>query len=440
MSAPRRKFGFWLATALVIGNIMGAGIFMMPAGLVPYGWNALSAWVLTLVGVLCLAWVFAELARHLPNAGGTFGFMTLAAGEPIAFLGAWGYLVSCWAANAAITVTGVSYFTRLVPSVGSSSYGAPVVALTVIWLLTWVNLRGIQAAGAVQLITTIVKLIPFVAVVLLAVWRVFEGGWSVFPPIHVDSFSLAGTTSAAGLTLFAMLGLESATIPADAVENSARNVPRATMVGTGVTALLSLVATCAVVLMLPPAQVLASKAPIADFIAVSWGEVAGGLVAVCAVASSFGALNGWLLLGGELPAAMADAGTLPQWFGRRNAAGAAAGSILVGSIFTTALAMMGYTRSASAAFSFAALLAAATGLGVYVICSFGVFKLMRTGQLPRRRGLVICAGGASIFSLWTLYGSGWEALGWGTVLTAAGWPLFLAARSARRATAHVPAA
>ena len=281
MSVPRRKFGFWLATALVIGNIMGAGIFMMPAGLVPYGWNALSAWVLTLVGVLCLAWVFAELARHLPNAGGTFGFMTLAAGEPIAFLGAWGYLVSCWAANAAITVTGVSYFTRLVPSVGSSSFGAPVVALTVIWLLTWVNLRGIQAAGAVQLITTIVKLIPFVAVVLLAVWRVFEGGWSVFPPIHVDSFSLAGTTSAAGLTLFAMLGLESATIPADAVENSARNVPRATMVGTGVTALLSLVATCAVVLMLPPAQVLASKAPIADFIAVSWGEVAGGLVAVC---------------------------------------------------------------------------------------------------------------------------------------------------------------
>ena len=391
-------------------------------------------------GVLCLAWVFAELARYLPTAGGTFGFMTLAAGEPIAFLGAWGYLVSCWAANAAITVTGVSYFTRLVPSVGSSSYGAPVVALTVIWLLTWVNLRGIQAAGAVQLITTIVKLIPFVAVVLLAVWRVFDGGWSVFPPIHVDSFSLAGTTSAAGLTLFAMLGLESATIPADAVENSARNVPRATMVGTGVTALLSLVATCAVVLMLPPAQVLASKAPIADFIAVSWGEVAGGLVAVCAVASSFGALNGWLLLGGEHPAAMADAGTLPQWFGRRNAAGAAAGSILVGSIFTTALAMMGYTRSASAAFSFAALLAAATGLGVYVICSFGVFKLMRTGQLPRRRGLVICAGGASIFSLWTLYGSGWEALGWGTVLTAAGWPLFLAARSARRATAHVPAA
>ena len=80
MTQPRKKFGFWLATALVIGNIMGAGIFMMPAGLVPYGWNALSAWLLTLVGVLCLAWVFAELARYLPNAGGTFGFMTLAAG------------------------------------------------------------------------------------------------------------------------------------------------------------------------------------------------------------------------------------------------------------------------------------------------------------------------------------------------------------------------
>lgn len=434
MSAPRRKFGFWLATALVIGNIMGAGIFMMPAGLVPYGWNALSAWLLTLVGVLCLAWVYAELARYLPNAGGAFGFMRLAAGEPIAFLGAWGYLVSMWAANAAITVTGVSYFTRLVPPVASTPIGPPIVALSVISLLTWVNLRGIRTAGVVQLVTTIVKLIPFVAVVTLAFWRVFDGGWAIFPPIRADSFSLAGTTGAAGLTLYAMLGLESAATPADAVEDSTRIVPLATMVGTGVTAVISLIATCAVVLMLPAETVLASKAPIADFIAISWGEIAGGLVAVCAVVSSFGCLNGWLLLGGEFPAAMADAGTLPPWFGARNASGAPANSVLLGSVVTAAVAMMGYTRSAGAAFSFTALLAAATGLGVYVICSFGVFRLMRNGLLPRRRGLMMCGAGASVFSLWTLYGSGWEALGWGTVLIAAGWPLFLAARKARRAT------
>ncbi len=435
MTQKRKKFGFWLATALVIGNIMGAGIFMMPAGLVPYGWNALSAWLLTLVGVLCLAWVFAELARYLPNAGGTFGFMTLAAGEPIAFLGAWGYLVSLWAANAAITVTGVSYFTRLVPSVASTPIGPPIVALSVICLLTWVNLRGMRTAGVVQLVTTVVKLIPFVAVVALAFWRSIDGGWAIFPPIHADSFSLAGTTGAAGLTLYAMLGLESATVPADAVDDPTRIVPLATMVGTGVTAVISLIATCAVVLMLPPEAVLASKAPIADFIAVSWGEIAGSLVAACAVASSFGCLNGWLLLGGELPAAMADAGTLPRWFGARNAAGAPAHSVLLGSAVTTAVAMMGYTRTAGAAFSFTALLAAATGLGVYFICAFGVFRLMRNGLLPRRRGLMVCGAGASVFSLWTLYGSGWEALSWGAVLIAAGWPLFLAARKARRATA-----
>lgn len=433
MTAPRRKFGFWLATALVIGNIMGAGIFMMPAGLVPYGWNAVSAWLLTLVGVLCLAWVYAELSRYLPEAGGTFGFMTLAAGEPIAFLGAWGYLVSLWAANAAITVTGVSYLMRLVPPLAATPLGAPLAAVTIVWLLTWVNLRGIHAAGVVQLITTIVKLVPFVAVAGIAAWRLSTDGWSLLPPIHADSFSWAGTTGAAGLTLFAMLGLESATMPADAVENPTRNIPLATMVGTGVTAIFSLVATCAVVLMLPAETVLASKAPIADFIAVSWGDIAGGVVAVCAVASSFGALNGWLLLGGELPAAMADAGTLPRWFGLRNAAGAPARSVLVGSVFTTLLAMMGYTRTAGAAFSFAALLAAATGLGVYVICSFGVFRLMRLGLIPRRRGLIGCGAGASVFSLWTLYGSGWEALGWGAVLIAAGWPLFLAARRARLA-------
>ncbi len=427
--APKRTFGIWLASALVVGNIIGAGIFMLPGGLAPFGYNAVVAWMLTLVGTMCLAWVYAQLARHLPDAGGAFGFMRLAFGEGVAFVGAWGYIVSIWAANAALTVTGVSYLTRLVPSMTTNAWASPLVALTCIWALVAVHARGARAAGVLQLVTTVVKLLPFVAIIGLAFWRLFASRGAVLPAFHASALSLSGTAGAAGLTLFAMLGLESATVPADVVENPTRVIPLATMLGTGLCAIVSLIATCAVALMLPTAVVAASRAPLSDFIAVSWGGIAGGFVAICAVVSCFGCLNGWLLLGGELPAAMADAGTLPTWFSARNGAGAPMRSVLVCAIMTTLLTSMAYTRVGVGAYNFAALLAAATGLLLYGICALAVFRLMRDGRVPKSRGLVVAGGGAFVFSLWALYGSGWEALGWGAVLTAAGWPVYrLAAR------------
>lgn len=427
-TVPRRKFGFWLATALVVGNIIGSAIFMLPAGLAAFGWNAVSAWVITFVGALCLAWVFAELSRHLPAAGGSFGFMRLGLGEGAAFLGAWGYLVSVWAANAGITIAGISYLTRLVPGLAATPAASPVVALGVIWILAWINLRGLRTAGGLQLVTSIVKLLPFVAVIGLAVWRLAVSGGALLPPVHAGSFTFAGATGAVGLTLFAMLGLESAAMPADAVENSEKNVPRATMAGTGLSAVVSIIATCAVALMLPADVVASSKAPVSDFIAVSWGDIAGGFVAVCAVVSCFGCLNGWLLISGEVPMAMADAGTLPPWFGKRNAAGAPAQSIVLGAVVTSLLTLMAYTKSGVSAYNFAILIATATNLVLYLFCSIAVARFMRDGRVPRSVALLVCTGIALVFVVWAFYGSGWESLAWGGALIAAGWPVYLVAR------------
>ena len=117
-TAPR--IGFWVATALVVGNVIGAGIFLLPATLAPFGWSGVIGWFVTLAGALCLAWVFAQLSRHLPDAGGAFGFMRLALGDVPAFIGAWGYWVSVWVANAAIA-TGA---TAGGSAVGSASEGS----------------------------------------------------------------------------------------------------------------------------------------------------------------------------------------------------------------------------------------------------------------------------------------------------------------------------
>ncbi|MBI3792539.1 MAG: amino acid permease [Gemmatimonadetes bacterium] len=437
MTPPRKKFGFWLATALVVGNIIGSAVFMLPAGLAAFGWNSVVAWGLTFVGALCLAWVFAELARHMPDAGGSYGFMRLGMGEGAAFLGAWGYVVSCYAANAGITIAGVSYLTRLVPALGETPMAPPVVALAVIWGLTWVNLRGLQAAGAVQMGTTIVKLLPFVAVIGLALWRLAHGGWTLLPPLHAGAISFAGASGAVGLTLYAMLGIESATVPADAVEDAPRIVPLATMVGSGLSAIVSIIATCAVALMLPTEVVANSKAPVSDFIATSWGDVAGGFVAFCAVVSCFGCLNGFILLTGELPVAMAEARTLPGWFRTRNAAGAPRSSLLIGAIVTSLLTLMAYTKAGVAAYNFAILISTATNLVLYLFCTIAVARFMRDGRVPRSVALVACTAIAFVFSCWAFYGSGWESLGWGAALVAAGWPIYHLAR--RAALKAVPA-
>lgn len=410
---------------------------MLPAGLAAFGWNAVTAWGITIVGALCLAWVFAQLARYLPTAGGSYGFMKLGFGEGAAFIGSWGYLVSIWSANAAITIGGVSYLTRLFPGIGAAPLIAPALSVALIWLFVWINLRGLHTAGSVQLVTSVIKLLPFAAVIGLAIWRLSTDGWALLPPIHAGSFTFAGASGAVGLTLYAMLGVESATVPADAVENPETIIPRATMIGSGVSAMVSLMATCAVALMLPADVVSKSNAPVSDFIAVSWGGIAGGFVAICAVVSCFGCLNGWLLIAGELPADMATAGTLPSWFGRRNTNGSPTNATMLGAGLTSFLTAMAYTKNGIAGYNFAILISTATNLVLYLICAGAMIRFMRDGRVPRNTGLVICTAIASVFLLWALYGSGMESLMWGGILTALGWPVYLLARrvAARAAAA-----
>jgi APA family basic amino acid/polyamine antiporter len=186
--------------------------------------------------------------------------------------------------------------------------------------------------------------------------------------------------------------------------------------------MVSIIATCAVALMLPAASVVKSQAQISDFTAGAWGSLARWFVALCAVVSCFGCLNGWLLLGGELPASMADAGALPSWLGKRNAAGAPAQSILLGSVITTLLTMMSYTKTGAAAYNFAALLSTATNLVLYLFCALAVARFMRTGRVPLSRALVLSAVGSLGFcdpALRSWPGSAWMGRGadWGRVAT-----------------------
>lgn len=424
MGSPR-KYGVWKATALVVGNIIGAGIFMLPRDLAPAGWTAVAAWALAVVGALSLAWVFAQLFAHLPDAGGVHGLMTLGVGPNAAFIGSWGYLVSVWAANATLAISGVEYLARLVPMPPSLPWLRPAVALLALALLVLANLRG--RGGEVQVITTAVKLLPLAAVILVAAVRLGTEGTTAVSATAPAPFALPMLLPAMSLTLYAMLGIESAVVPGDLVEDAPRVVPRATMFGTALSGLIGILATCAVTLMLPGAA--ASEAPLADFVAGGTHALAGQVVALCAVVSCFGCLNGYLVVGTELTSDMAAQGVLPARLGTRNAAGVAPWPLWLGAAVTSLLVLSAYT--AASAFRFAALVTTATNIVLYLLCLTATIRFLRDGRLPRATTLLIATAGGALFSALALYGAGGTALAWGGALVAAGWPLHRLAQRTR---------
>lgn len=424
------KLGPWTATSLVVGNIIGMGVFMLPVSLAPYGWGSLLGWGVTLTGALCLAWVFAMLARHLPQAGGAMNIVRLAFGGGTAFLNGWGYWVATWIANAVIVIGTVSYLGKLVPPLAESRALSAATGVGVLWLFAAINWRGLKTAGQVQLITSVLKMWPFVAAFVVVALLLVRGGLDGVQPIEATQFSIGTAFTTTTLTLYTMLGIECAAIPGDAVANAERVVPRATMIGTTLCGVINALLCLALVAFMPATTVANSGAPLVEFVSLGLGSVAGVLVSVAVVIAGLGCLNGWVLLVGETPTVLAEAGELPAWWAVRNARGASRNAAIVSHTLTSAIILLNVSPSLTGVFTFIVQLATATALLLYVLCPLAALRFMSDGRIPRSGALQVASVGALAFSAIAIIGSGVPAMAWGTGLIAAGWPLYRVMRRA----------
>jgi len=432
MISPRPLLGFWMCVALVVGNTIGSGVFLLPASLAPYGLNSTIAWAFTAAGAIALAIVFARLSRAYPKAGGPYAYVNVAFGPLIAFIVAWGYWISICVGNVTIVTGVVSYLSPLQPWIHDQPGASVAVSLFLVWLLTLVNWFGIKTSGWVQSVTTVLKILPLFAVAALGFTTVRAPDVASAAKIPL---SVGGVTAAATLTLWALLGLESATIPADKVANPSRTIPLATLVGTVATALICVIACTTVLLLVPPATLAESNAPFVDLTSRYWGPDVGKLVAVLAAVSAFGALNGWILLQGELPRAMAANGVFPRIFARESVHQTPTFGLCFGSAVATFLVLANYQRSMVGIFTFMALISTTACLVMYALCSAALLRLQWTQQLgPARTGsipLAIVGIAATAYSLWAIVGAGAEAVLWGAALLLAGVPLYYWFRSSR---------
>lgn len=422
MSEKSKQIGLWTATSLVVGNMIASGLFMLPATLGIYGGISLIGWIISGAGAICLALVYSWLSKLQPLAtGGPYAYTREGMGNFAAFLVAWGYWISVWCTNAAITVAFVSYLSAFIPALGSNPILSVGTGLAAIWFLTWINTKGIREAGIVQVITTVLKIAPLL---VITIGGLFYLNMDHFIPFNVSSQSnLSAITSTTTLTLFAFLGLECATIPSGNVKNPEKTISRATIIGTLLTTFIYIASTVAVMGLIPPSLLHESQAPFADAAASIWGENARYLVAGGAVVATFGALNGWILVQGQMPMAAARNHLFPHVFAKENKNGTPALGIMISSVLVSVLTMMNFSNSLADTYKFAILMGTLTCLVAYLF-SIVAFFIIDSRQPGIRWGKMVVASLAFIYSMWAVIGSGEEIVYWGFILLMAGLPFY----------------
>ena len=402
--------------------MIGSGIFMLPAALAAFGGISIVGWMCASLGAVLLAVVFGYLGKLVPEAnGGPFAYTRLGMGDFAAYLVAWGYWVSIWCANAAITVAVVGYLAVFFPILETSAMAAIATGLAIVWFFTWINSKEIKTVALVQIIATTLKIAP---IILIGIWGMFYVQAENFTPFNLTAesdFSVITTTTM--LTFFAFLGMESATIPSGSVQDSARTVRKATVFGTLATVVIYIISSVSIMGVIPSEILAESSAPFADVAEIFWGGAAKYIVAAGAVIATMGALNGWILMQGAIPMAAAHAGLFPKIFGKVNTAHSPIYGIAISSCIVSIFMLFNYSNSLVDTFSYMMQL---TTLAVTIPFLFSIISLVRllkrssTG-FYKKCAVAMCA---FAFTVWIMVGCGSEVLISGLVLFLLGIPFY----------------
>ncbi len=420
----KKTVGVWICSALVIGNMVGSGIFLLPSSLAQYGGIGIIGWLATTFGALMTALVFVRLSRRFPRQGGPYRYAFENFGSFAGFSVAWSYWVSIWCGNAAISIAAVTYLSYFWPSLQENSTYAVAVALAFVWMTTLLNLKGIKEAGIFQLITTIIKFLPLAAI---GISSLFVFDIESFKPFNLSGEPIIhSVTATAALTLWAFLGLESATIPADNVSNPDKTIPKATLIGFLATAVVYISSMVAIMSLLPSDSLAKSGAPFADAASVMWGDWAGSAIAVVAVISCLGALNGWTLLQGQVPMSAARDGLLPKILSDQDNSGVSSGALVISSILISVLVIANFSEGMVSLFTFSILVSTLGIFIPYLLSIAADLRFIVSGWNKKSDYFsLLTAIFALGYCIWAISGIGSKAMLWGVGLIVAGSPIYL---------------
>ena len=406
--------------------MIGAGIFLIPATLAGFGSISLLGWVFTAAGALVLAKIFSNMSKIFVNkSGGPYAYSKAGFGDFIGFLVAWGYWISIWVSNAALCIAIIGALSVFFPVLETSPILAVTISLSFIWGLTWINNRGVEASGKIQVITTVLKLLPLVFVILVGV---FFFDIDNFPDFNLTGDSnWVALSSAAAITLYAFLGIESASIPAENIDNPEKTIPKATMLGTVIVTCVYIFGTIVLFGVLPIDVLKDSPAPFAEAGKIIGGDYAGYFVAAGAAISAIGCLNGWILLSGQLPMAAAKDSMFPRIFKRENKNGVPYLGVIIGSVLTSIIMLMNLTDGLIEQFTFIVNLTVFTMLVPYLFVAAAYVIVLIDKKRHLNNAIKTFTLGTLGFgySVWAIFGTGSDTVFYGFLLLLAGIPFYV---------------
>lgn len=409
VAGEKQSIGLVMTSAIVVGTVIGSGIFLLPVSLAPLGANAPIAWVISGIGAMCVAFALSRIVR--PEGGGLQSYIEAELGAAAGFVTTFSLWVSAWAAIASTAVATAAALSWIFPQLSDPGSVAMVAIATTI-IVTAVNLRGVRAAGGFAVVTVAIRILPLLAVIAAVLFM--KAHHQPLAPLASTPITTDNLATAVTLTLFAIIGFETGTAPVGKVRNPTRTIPLALMAGTAFCVVLYLMSSTAVSLILPADITAKSLSPFADALKANWGEAAARLAAIGVAIAAIGGLNSNLLCGGELGYSMGLRGDLPAILGRANRRNTPVFSQLLAAILAIVLLLANANGSTAELFIFVSLLTTTSTLIVYL---FGAAAALRKEPSA---GSAVAIGASILFSLFAFYGAGFKASAWGIALVLAG--------------------
>lgn len=424
MSSSKNKMSVLQLTILTAVNMMGSGIIMLPTKLAQVGALSIVSWLITAVGSMCLAYAFAKCGMYSKKGGGMGGYADYSFGKAGNFMANYTYGVSLLIANIAIAISAVGYAATFLDA-ELTPLTTGIYTIITLWLATVLNFGGASITGRVSSFTVWGVISPVLVISTLG-WAYFSAdmyvaNWNV----HNMPFMEAATNSIA-MTLWAFLGLESACANADAVDNPEKNVPKAVLGGTLGAAVIYIVSTNMVFGIVPANELVNSNAPFGLAFASMFNSTIGKTVMGLMVMSCFGSLLGWQFTIANVFKGAADEGYFPKLFSKITSKEAPVVGMVTITIMQSFMSLMTISPSLSEQFETLVNLAVVTNIIPYLLSMGAIIVLMkaakRTGTELKSTTLIAFIG--SLYSLYALYSSGFEAMTYGSIVTFAGWTLY----------------
>lgn len=416
------SMGFWRTWGLIVGIMIGSGIFMMPVLIAPFGMLGLVSILLAGMGTFFIALMLGRLAKAVPKVGGPYAYTREGLGDFLAFLTAWGYSISIWTALAAISIAGVGYLEVFIPNLTGNVVLSFAIATIVIWSLVLLNIKGAREASIFQLFTSVMKIIPLILIGFFGLWHFSPEALPAVNPTGESTFT--ALTAASVLVMWAFLGIEGGTIPAEDVIEPEKTIPRALFWSVISVSLIYFFATLGVMLLVPAGELAVSSSPFADAAITIMGPSGAKFVAVAAMVTMISSINGNILAGAQTGMAAARDKLFPLAFARMSKNATPAFSLYVVGIMSTLFLVMNTSKSLMGAFQFLILLSTLSVLIPYAFSAVAEMVMIKKVGGKQQRRTMALALAAFAYTTWVIIGSGAETVMWGFVLLLVGMPIY----------------